>query len=400
MLFEQTPSTANWLSSEFAPKGNEVLFLLSQDMPNIAHIMKDWEYTFDPVSKAEWIRQITSDLKQKPIESLVTEWWEGEPRWPVLHSEDMEIEVVRLPDFLFNQPPQITEKISATTSSPEAVNQTILEALQFGTQSIILQIEASVENFNTQWIKDVRLDWITFQVEHVGISATQMRASLKIFPSAAFFRMMRGDQSKPLSSILSVENRTSETDIAVLRFIYLFPSEGIWTEKVITTLNALIDDLQQWEAVGFETSTFFNQCILIIEADQDYFKQIIQTRALHVLWQNLCHYFSNEAIPSTNGYMETHIEQKKNENPDLFLIRASMSALAASLSGTGSICIQPSLEDNTPLFYRRINRNIHHLLELESGMYKGVDPLSGAYSMDFHIKRWTTRIWDGLNFGT
>lgn len=368
-------------------------------MPNIASSMKEWKYTFDPVSKADWIRQITTDLKQKPFESLINEWWEGEPKWPILHDEDMTAELVRLPDFLFNRPPQITEQISTASISPETVNKTILEALQFGAQSIILQLARTGDYFNAQWIKDVHLDWITIQIEEDTPSSASRTGLLKNLPKHVLVRILRGDSSTSLSSILQRENTSSPINISAIRFIYHFPSSGIWTEKTTATLNTLVEDLHQWENMGFETSTFFNQCILVVEADPDYFKQIIQTRTLHVLWQNINHHFSKEGASSNDRYMETHVEHKKNEKPDLFLIRASMSALAASLAGTGSLCIHQSMDDSVPMFYRRINRNIQHLLELECGMYKGTDPMSGAYTIDFHIKRWVAKIWDGLNPG-
>lgn len=385
--------------SEFARAANEVLAFVSRDIPNIANDMKDWEYTFDPVSKADWIRQITTDLKQKPLESLSGEWWEGEPIRPVIHMEDMSEEVVRLPDFLFNQPPQIIEQISIAFISPEAVNTSILESLQFGAQSIILQLAPSEEHFNTQWIKDVRLDWITFQIAKESYTAAPGIAFIKNLPEQVFIRIKRGDSSNPLSSNLQSENKSSPPDISSLRFIYHFQSTGNWIEKTTATLNKLITDLQEWNANGFETSAFFKQCTLTLEADQDYFKQIIQTRSLHVLWQNLNSYYSTDAQLVDGRYLETHIGQKKDEKPDLFLVRASMSALAATIAGAGAVCIHHSVEERTPLFYRRINRNIHHLLELESGMYKGLDPLAGAFSMDYNIKRWVTRIWDGLNPG-
>jgi hypothetical protein len=390
-LLEQTPTTALLLQPMKDFSFFHGLF------PNIAGNMKDWEYTFDPVSKAEWIRQITSDLKQKPVESLMGEWWEGESRWPLLHAEDMNDEVVRLPDFLFNKPPQIIEHISVEASSPESVNQAILEALQFGTQSVILQVTSTEEIFNPEWIKDVHLDWITFQIEQDELSEAPLTSFIESLPEHSLYRVLRGPTAKPLSSILWGEKPTALFSISAFRFVYYFPSVGNWIEKTRIVLNALLDDLQHWNAKGFETSVFFKQCILAVEADQDFFKQIIQTRSLHVLWQNLNQYYTQNAMTINDRYLETHIEQKDEEKPDLFLVRASMSALAASLAGTGALCIHQSKEDTTPLFYQRINRNIHHLLELESGMYKGIDPLSGAYSIDFHLKRWATSIWIHLN---
>ena len=117
-------------------KGN-VLFILSRVLPNIVHSMKEWAYTFDAVSKEQWIRQIESDLKQKTIASLQSEWWPGEPLMPLLHRDDVTEETVSLPISLFTQPPLIAEWISTSGQQATAINQQILDALRQDTHLLI-----------------------------------------------------------------------------------------------------------------------------------------------------------------------------------------------------------------------------------------------------------------------
>ena len=54
--------------------------------------------------------------------------------------------------------------------------------------------------------------------------------------------------------------------------------------------------------------------------------------------------------------------------------------------------------NGNPEFYERIHRNIHYLLQLESDMYKGVDPLAGAYAIDLYTRSWAQNIWDTISF--
>ena len=51
---------------------------------------------FPPVSKADWLRQITKDLKDKPLEDFVWQASEGLALSPFVHAEDFETPPVPL----------------------------------------------------------------------------------------------------------------------------------------------------------------------------------------------------------------------------------------------------------------------------------------------------------------
>lgn len=357
--------------------------------------MKEWHYNFNPVSKEEWIRQIAADLRQKPLESLQSEWWPGEPLVPLVAAEDSSSQFVCLPAALFTQAPVIAECIAVGNVAPEIINHIILEALKQGVQYIILQTPSSTSQVDGAWLKGVHREMIEVAIEPAIYNSGSISPAIEDEPGT-LTRIARNDSSIPMSELIKASG-TEHARLDAFRFIYHFPSSGVWDKATAKTFSTLIEDLKQWMANGFDPGAFFRKSIITIQADQSYFKHIIQTRVLHLLWNNLKDHYASVAGISHNHYLECHIEPLENETPDQFLIRASMSALAASLCGSKVICIHPAALVGNHEFYERIHRNIHHLLHLESNMYKGVDPLAGAYAIDMYTHTWTQKIWEALS---
>jgi hypothetical protein len=357
--------------------------------------MKAWEYHFDPVSKTDWIKQIEKDLKQKPFSSLQGEWWPGEELFPVVHQDDMSGGPVRLPDSFFSQPPFITEYINASGFSATNINQKILHALKQDTQSMILRLHLSQDIAFKKIFKDVIRDIISISIEPGNPGPKELARFFNMGEEDIYVRLLRNENAPALTQILDTFS-TSQQYLDKLRLVYYFPSTGNWSQQTAMMLKYILNDLALWNSSGRQSESFFRQAIIVLQADHLYFKHIIQTRVLHLLWQNLKRLYAPGTSKPQRTYLECHIEQNKNEQPDHFLIRASMSALAASLSGTHSLCIHQSGRPDSAVFYQRIIRNIHHLLQLESNMAKGVDPLSGSYPIDLHSVRITQKIWDRI----
>ncbi len=355
--------------------------------------MKDWAYTFDPVSKKEWIEQVEKDLRQTPVASLMAEWWPGEIRQPLIHQEDIMKGVVRLPNELFQSPPRITEWIDTSDILPETVNKNIHSALKYGAEVILLKLDTLDKVPLAGWLKDVHLDMVnvqlapgTFSVDHVNDLIPFLNNGVNIRINRA--RLTSDEFGKIIDAISS-----NKIPASSLLYVYDIPSKGIWDTTTAALFNQLIDDYHTTDSAK-NNHQFFSQCIIALQADQSYFKHIIQTRVLHLLWHNLLAFY--EVDKTANSYLECHIISNEIETPDQYLIRASMSGLAASLVGTHSLCIHHLAGENIEEFYKRTNRNIHHLLNLESNMYQGIDPLAGAYTIDYYSTHWTENIWEAL----
>ena len=117
---------------------------------------------------------------------------------------------------------------------------------------------------------------------------------------------------------------------------------------------------------------------------------------LQLLWLNLTKEERDKPDKQSN-YLECHISPRTNEPPEKYLIRASMASLAAFLTGAHALCIHHPETSSSTDFYKRIDRNLHHLLHLESGLPSGKDPLAGAYTLDHYTRSWTQRIWEKIS---
>lgn len=353
--------------------------------------MQNWEYTFPPTSKEDWIRQIEKDLKGKPIESLYGEWWPGEPQIPFHHASDSAPETIVLPGQLFGSPPGIVEPVNISNRSAEQINKVLLEALQFGTQTFLISNKDGIDIDADQMLKDVFPVMVQWHFYADGHSNALFESILKRSLQTTFLRIRRSDLKSDLKSILKKYN-LDPSKFHNIKLEYHFPSTGNWVEEASKVFLVLLKDATEWERLGSPFS-FFEKCILTIDADVQYFKHIIQTRVLHLLWLNLRdeHAFDHS---DDLDYLECHITPNTKETPEHYLIRASMSCLAAALTGTTSICIHHIQNEGIPDFYKRIDRNIHHLLHLESGLPIGKDPLAGSYTLDYYTRHWAEKIWN------
>lgn len=365
-------------------------------MPNIANGMKDWQYTFEPVSRAEWLHQIEIDLKQKPIETLYAEWWPGEPLVPVIHPEDITFPPVILPTQLFTNPPSILEWIKVRGEDSSMLNASILEALRYGAQVILIDPVGPGTMQWDAWLQDVQLDLIEVQLAYSANLGTSLAELLNHTPAEMIIRIgMKQDSEPSIIDIISIL-RSNQINNNSFRLVYTFPSSGVWDNSTLEVLDQIKTDLDHWMEAGLDAKDFFKICILSTEADPMYFKQIVQARTLQLLWLNFKKHYLNVQLALEGGNIECHIHPHSSEEPSRFLIRASMSGLAASMCGIQVLAVHHMTDGDVPAYFARINRNIHHLLHLESNMYKGTDPLAGTYAFDLYTHSWTQRVWKQL----
>ena len=339
--------------------------------------MEEWQYRFPEITKAQWLQRINSDLKGKSISTLQSEWWPGEVRVPFHHKEDKVDPPVELPAHFFTAAPLLTEWIDTRNRNETDINKEVLLALQYGAQSIILHVGKDLPSIS-KILENVIQDYISISVE-----SDESLDGIAAYITPNIKTRLQNGQS-PL-------HHTSFS-----KYVYSMSSEGDWTEQ---TANVLKDILDRWRILnesGFGSS-FLQNCILRYTPGTDYLKQIIQTRVIHIVWQRIFTTHNIQPDPS-HVYLECHILPDPQCDPDKYLIQAASSALAASLTGIHALCIHHMPDQNTAGYYSRINRNISHLLHLESEMYKGIDPLAGSYSIDYYTRKWSDDILTKLAF--
>lgn len=348
--------------------------------------MADWQYTFPAVSKEQWIQQIEKDLKDGRLHDLRAEWWTGEFIAPFHHQEDRETELVALPDRFFNEPPKIIEWINTADVSPAAINQVVLNALAFDAQSLVFNLQNSdASNFN-DWIDGVETNMVDIAI---NIQLEQLeQLELKDLPKYVLIRLLCNSVTKNFDEKIMHQERMQDR----MQFVFEIPGTGNWIDETKKTFASLLNQMTLLREGGLPTKEFLSKCIILFKPDAHYLKQVIQLRTLQLVWLNICARLIDEA--SSYSCIECHIEHN-NPDPDQNLIQTSASAMAASLTGVVSMCLHASKND-VGEHYKRVNRNIHHLINLETGMYKGQDPLAGSHAIDYYTRKWSSHIYADL----
>ncbi|MDQ3017474.1 MAG: methylmalonyl-CoA mutase family protein [Bacteroidota bacterium] len=335
--------------------------------------MNEWQYKFPETTRNGWLDKASLDLRGKPLESIQTDWWPGEIRHPFHHHDDYSGEPIVLPSQLFNTAPILIEWIEVKDDNDNSINKKILGALQYGAQSIILDIRRPDVSIATI-LQSVIRDFISVSVEF----ADEVQMDSKSIPEDIIVRHKEAVTNYKLHS--------------VEKFVFDISAEGNWIQKATDLFKNILEINKRASVMSGQN--ILSQCILRYIPDCDYLKQIIQTRVLHLIWQEILSKYPSSS--TSHPYLECHIQPGTEKDPDKYLIQASASALAASQTGVHALCIHPIRQNKVPEYYLRVNRNIHHLLNMESEMYKGVDPLAGSYVIDFYARKWSNGILANL----
>lgn len=353
--------------------------------------MDDWKYTFPPVSKNEWLQQIEKDLKGTSPDSLSAEWWHGEVVNPFHHKEDLPEPVV-LPGDFFKQPPLFIEWIDASTHDKKEMHDQIMSALQWGAQSLIFAFQKNTLPDFKSLLEGVFSNLVDISL-HLKADDLKDIISQEI-PFDYILRIQRDAASSSgfLDPALAIQARKNP-----MRFVYDVSPGDQWFDGVANTFQLIQNDFHYYGTKTNRSDSYLDNCIIRYEADQSYLKQIIQIRAIQLVWANFYATLTNNHVVYSSP-VECHIRHTGDPDPDKYLIKASSSSLAASLTGIQALCIHHAKGDGIPGYYERINRNIHHLLSLESQMYQGMDPLSGAYSIDYYTRKWAEEIMKRIQF--
>lgn len=353
--------------------------------------MKEWKYSFDAVTKEEWLHRIKKDLKEASISSLQSQWWEDEIIDPFHHKEDV-LEKVVLPDQYFTDPPLMMEWINTSVKDGKQIARQVNNSLQYGAQSIVFELKEPSVTGLENWLEGVHMNMVDISLNILSENEKNVSLVLQSLPSSVGLRVYRHKDSthEILNYLLSRENID-----ASLQLVYRISSGKNWITDAVEMFLAIIRDFKHHSSGHIKPDDFFGKCRIMIDAESSFLKQIIQMRVIQMVWLNITSQLTNQTSIFKSP-IEYHIHDKETSNPDQYLISSSASSLAASLTGVKAICIHHLGLENIPDYYERINRNIQHLLSLESQMYKGQDPLSGSYTIDFYTKKWTWAIIDKL----
>ncbi len=136
-----------------------------------------------------------------------------------------------------------------------------------------------------------------------------------------------------------------------------------------------------------------NTIAFSLSLQTDFFESIAKCRALRVLWFQV----ANAYGISEKEFHQLHIHGRSEKwisdkyEPHGNMIKATTSAMAATLGGCDSITIDPQDENNSMM--NRVARNVSSVLREESHLDKVANPVDGSYALDVMTNEIAQKAW-------
>lgn len=366
---------------------------------------------FPPISKAEWLRQITKDLKDKPLADLDWQLPNGLLVSPLVHAEDFEIS----PAPISEQPNawEICEDISV--DDVVLANRQALEALEGGAEGLCFHLNQPLNSIDfAQLFQNIHLDFIGLYFEgpavaenpgsifalleglakQRGLSTTQLRGALAYDPVP----VSKIVDWRYLADLLEYgREKFPEFKIIQISAPKLL-SEGVSQEKssgvLLRNANIYLEKLSERGIPVKDIVAVLEFKVLI---GKSYFLEIARLRALKILWFNVLKGW-NAPLQAPAIAAQFHPEDYSD---DLYtnMIRATTMAMSAVQGGVSRLSVLPydagrEGQSNYPqAFSRRIARNVQHLLKMESDLDEVMDPAAGSYYLETLTSQLAEKAW-------
>lgn len=172
-------------------------------------------------------------------------------------------------------------------------------------------------------------------------------------------------------------------------------------ERTVEELTAILQQADQWLtalcAKGFSEEEVFQNMHVTVMVDKHYFVTVTKLRALRMLWAQLAKTWGWGAAPL---YLDAYFAAyTMGSDPYDNLVAATTQALSAATGGVSRLTVLPSdvhdaRHDVSTPFFRRMARNVQHILQHESFIGSVSDAAAGSYFFEDLTERLAANAWE------
>lgn len=371
---------------------------------------------FPPVSKEQWLAQVTKDLKGRSIQDLYPASTEGLRVDPFAHADDFP----QLPTPLAQQDNswEICENI--LVQNPAQANAQALEALEGGAEGLCFELATPLSGAGlATLLEGIYIDFIglhfcgpgvyenpgqvlaglTNLAQTRSLSTHTLRGTLAYDPVAIATRLV---DWRYLADLMAY----AEAQFPGFRILHLDSDQA--TSGPVATLSGLLyrtnHYFQQLTARGVAASDIAAQLHFSVAVGADYFETIASIRAFKLLYLNLLAAWEAPLQPAvTAAYFQA---KAYTDTLNTNMIRATTMAMSAALAGVHRMTVSPydtgreAQATHSRAFGRRIARNVQHLLKLESRLDQPIDPAAGSYYIEKRSLQLAAEVWSNFQKST
>ncbi|GAB4250122.1 MAG: hypothetical protein Kow0027_13360 [Saprospiraceae bacterium] len=356
---------------------------------------------FPPVSKAEWLEKIKQDLKGKAIEAL--DWQVGSLKVsPFHHLDDRKDHSTALAK---NAGWLLGEDIPAHDLT--AANKLAHKALAAGAESL--------QFFIDEPLGDHRLEGL---LEGVNPAETDVRfyeANKNASPAGLQHHLHHLVNKRKLApaSVRGAINWSEEATVVQddLEELLRFAMEHLPAFRVLPVnvkaqddpaeeLRSMLEQLDHWlvtmTQAGFSAQAVLNHSQVLLTVNSNYFVSLCKFRAARMLFHHLAEVWK---APAGKPFFDAaFVAYPQGDSPYNNLIQATTQAISAIAGGADRLTVlpadvqNPAKEEGSPTF-RRMARNLHHILRSESYMQAVADPAAGSYFFEDLTEKLAAETW-------
>jgi len=345
---------------------------------------------FKATSAEAWLAKITSDLKGKDPKSFNHRIGESIILSPFHHADTLSEPVGPIArntegnKWLIGESFLLAEDLHLT-------NKAILHALENGVEAINITVDRKLttEDF-TKLFNQVEPSYI-----HTHFTIDKTLDPLDILSDFAKILFEKtGDKTAFHGSVNSL--KMLHPELLNWKTVHL-PNFKIWSIEAsfgdpVDQLTTLIKNGVEGLAKS-ENREIAIEVVFKMKTGTDFFLEIAKLRALRILWANVLKSYGLEPTiyPKIMVDFDTSSQTK---DPNQNMIRATTMAMAAALGGADLLTVLPAGhgDEDRSAFYRRIARNIQHILKMESFLDRVKDIAAGSY----YVETLTTKIGEAV----
>ena len=297
---------------------------------------------------------------------------------------------------------------------PKAANAAILEDLEGGATSLVLQVAApgqwglpySADGLSTA-LKGVFLDGCGIALDArentmdaagslieiwrgAGINENNRRGAFNYDPLGTLARngtlYYPAQRSCEIAAKFAYDCRTMSHVAALLADGRPYHDAGAGeAQELAVMLATLVAYLRACETAGLRPRYALAKVGLALSADADLFLTIAKLRAARKLVQRVADACgASHAADTTHLWAATSQRMMARRDPWVNMLRTTIACTGAALGGADAITVLPytwALGKPDP-FARRIARNTHLVLQEESSLGRVMDPAHGAWFIE------------------
>ncbi|MEQ8475687.1 methylmalonyl-CoA mutase family protein [Fulvivirga sp.] len=344
---------------------------------------------FKKVSKEDWAKKATSDLKGEDVYEMY-QWNKGDLTISPYYDKSDLADISNLELFgnrLYknNDPsgdPRVwvnLQRIFVEDSSD--ANSAALEGLNNGADGITFDL-STAKNINLNiLLKAIKPAYCYLSFEKAtkadGLKIiTHLSSEFQDVDIHGHISIEDIEPNDALNEVSKFKNLKNFTCINITS------TESAPTEQISQTLAHVNRQVRSLLLHGFDIASISKSILVSLEVGNDFFVEIAKVRALrNLIFQIFRAYGHDEFQPEDISIrcISTNWNEEKYQ-PHANMLKGSTAALASILAGCDLLEVEPEFNDSPQSV--RIARNVSNILKEESYLSKTADPVAGTYYLE------------------